>query len=71
MEQNIREKAQELVNAVKSGLLKPMYDGLKKSNADGKSEILAKLDSIEFHILEMEEQQDALIEALKNLKWDD
>lgn len=71
MEQNHTERANTLINAIKENLLKPMYDGIIRDNNDTKNEIVEKLKCLESKIFELKQQQDAFIDAIKNIKWDD
>lgn len=71
MEENFLTKAQELVKAVKDNLLKPMYSGLKNNTDSVRSDLLDKIDTLENKIEILTKQQDAFIEAIKNIKWDD
>jgi hypothetical protein len=62
--------AEEMVNAVKENLLKPMYMGINKCTHESKNELLSFLKELDVKISILQSQQTSLIEALKSVKWD-
>jgi len=66
--------AEELVNAVKHNLLKPMYEGINKNtnetNEKLKNDLLEKLNDISKKIDAVSGQHNAFVEAFKTVKWD-
>jgi hypothetical protein len=74
MEKKEIAPAVELVNAVKENILKPMYLGINENTNKAKTELevelLKKLEDISSKIKEVKTQQDAFVEAIKNVKWD-
>lgn len=75
MNNETQKTAEELVNAIKENLLKPMYHGINNNTNQRanelKSELAEKIKNLESKVVEIKTQQDAFIEALRNVKWDE
>ncbi|MDX9977255.1 MAG: hypothetical protein RBS16_04395 [Candidatus Cloacimonadales bacterium] len=69
--EGLKTKAVDVANAIKDNLLKPMYNGLKKDNQEVKETIIAELQKMNEKIEEVQKDQQELINALLNVKWDD